>query len=320
MDSADGAPRDTPEASGSGSHAESSAAHIAELVRRSAERDAQPGPSSVAVPDKTIALPVTAPPAAQPSAQPVTELMAPVTQRVKQPGTEREAQPVTQRMAQPLPQPGAQPLTQRVAQLFTQRGAKTGTVRVGPASRQPPVWGLVAGGAVAIVLIATGIALSQPSSSPATPLPLPAAPGKTVASASVVRATDVITDCASHSHGRTRTFFRTQNCVKATRSLTTGQVNGRQVLFVVSRVEMASPEAATGIKHVLDANDTGNLNDLLREGRTYPGSPAAMPNSGYASVRRGTVVLVAEAGYVDGGASSDSDPALRAAAARMANR
>jgi hypothetical protein len=304
-DSPDGAPHDTSAAPGSSSHAESSAAHIAELVRRSAERDARPGPSSLAVSEKTTAQPVTDPPVVHPSAQPVTERMAPVTERVAQPPTQPRAQL-------------AQPLTQRVARLFTQRGEQAGTVRVGPARRQPPVWGLVAGGAVAVVLIASGVALSQPSSPPATPPAV--AQVKSAPPADVVRATDVITDCASHSRGRTRTFFRVKNCVKATRSLTTGRVNGRDALFVVSRIEMASPEAAAGIRHVLDANGTGNINDLLSEGRTYPGSPAAMPDSGYASARKGAVVLVAEAGFVDGGSSSNSDPVLRAAAARVANR
>jgi hypothetical protein len=43
-----------------------------------------------------------------------------------------------------------------------------------------------------------------------------------------------------------------------------------------------------------------------------------MPDSGYASIQTGAVVLVAEAGFDDGGPSSDSNPALRAAAAQVA--
>jgi hypothetical protein len=186
--------------------------------------------------------------------------------------------------------------------------------------RKPPLWALVAGGAVAgllIVLIASGLALSRPSSSPAAP---PAALGRSAPPANVVRATDVITDCAGHSHGRTKRSFEGHNCVKATRSLTTGRVNGRPALFVVSQIQMASAEAAASLKQVLDANGTGNLNDLLREGKTYPGAPDAMPDSGYASVQRDAVIVVAEAGFTDGGLSSNTNPVLRAAAAQMANR
>jgi len=128
----------------------------------------------------------------------------------------------------------------------------------------------------------------------------------------------VITDCAGHARGRLTTFFRTQNCVKATRTLATGTVDGRPALFVESRIQMASAQAAASMKQLLDGNGTGNLNDLLREGKTFPGAPGRMPSSGYASVQTDTVVAVAEAGFVDQGPSANSDPALRAAAAQVA--
>ena len=67
-----------------------------------------------------------------------------------------------------------------------------------------------------------------------------------------------------------------------------------------------------------DGSGTGNLNDLLREGKTFPGAPDKMPISGYTSVQIGTVLTVAEAGFVDGGPSSSTDAALRAAAAQVA--
>jgi hypothetical protein len=134
-----------------------------------------------------------------------------------------------------------------------------------------------------------------------------------------VKVTDEITDCENHSYGRTKRSFKARDCLTATRSLATGQVSGRQTLFVSSRITMASAEAAASIKRTLDADGTGNLNDLLREGKkTFPGAPAKMPSSGYASVQKGTVVLVSEAGFIDGGPSSNSDPALRAAAVQVA--
>ena len=81
---------------------------------------------------------------------------------------------------------------------------------------------------------------------------------------------------------------------------------------------MASAEAAASVKQVLDGSGTGNLNDLLREGKTFPGAPDKMPISGYTSVQIGTVLTVAEAGFVDGGPSSSTDAALRSAAAQVA--
>jgi hypothetical protein len=81
---------------------------------------------------------------------------------------------------------------------------------------------------------------------------------------------------------------------------------------------MATAETAASLKQVVDGEGTGNLDDLLREGKSFPGAPDKMPASGYTSVQTGKVITVAEAGYVDGGKSSGADPALRAAAAQVA--
>jgi hypothetical protein len=264
--------------SGSNTEAEDAAAHIAEMVRRTAERRAGPGPSPVAGTQATIAQP-------QPPIQalPVTEPAPPVIQ---------PAPLVTQHVAQPQG-PSAR-----------------------PGKRRPSPRVLAAAIAVAAVLIAGGLAVSHPFSSgagSASPAPTTSAPA-----GYAIKVTDVITDCASHSHGRTRTSFAAHDCVKAARSLASGRVSGRPVLFVVARIQMASAEEAASVKQVLDATGTGNLNDLLREGKTFPGAPPTMPSSGYASVQTGEVVQVAEAGFADAGPSSSSDPALRAAAAKVA--
>jgi hypothetical protein len=263
-DSPGGAPRDASATSGSSSDAENSAAHIAELVRRTNQRDARGGPSSAASPEVTVEQPPM--PA------------APLAPRDRPPGTQSGPQPV------------------------------------GPTTRQPSRGLMVAGAAIAIALIVGGFALSRPGSSHASP---PSPTGRSAPAVYAVQVSDVITDCATHSHGTTQGSFRNQNCVKATRFLATGQVTGRPTVFVVSRIQMASAEAAASVKQVLDATGTGNLNDLLREGRTFPGAPSTMPDSGYASVQTGAVIVVAEAGFVHG-PSSNTDPALRAAAAQVA--
>ncbi len=271
-------------ASGASSEAEGAAAHIAELVRRTSarrtsERQTGPGPASVAPTEATIA-DVRPPEPVPPVAEPATRT-APRTAA-----------------AQAAPRPARQALGQ-------------------PSTRV-----LVAGSAIAALLVAGGLALSGTGGSDAAPPPAPTT-GSPARAASApagytVRVTDVITDCARHSRSKTRTSFRQQNCVKATRILGSGSVSGRPVLFVVARIQMPSGEAATSVKKVLDGTGTGNLNDLLREGRTFRGAPGSMPRSGYASVRSGAVVVVAEAGFSDGGTSSSDDPALRTAAAKVA--
>lgn len=271
-DSPQGAPRDGSAASASNSDAEDSAAHIADLVRRTSERDAGPEPSTVAPTEVTMVEPPAATPADAPRA--------------------------------------------------TGSSAAASTPRVRPARRQPSLRVLVAGGAIAALLIAGGFALSRTNGSDAVRPPTTAAPAPAAAAAAPAgyseQVTDEITDCADHSHGRTKISFRKHNCVQARRALGSGQVDGRPVLFVVARIEMKSSEAATSVKHVLDGIGTGNLNDLLREGKTFPGAPQSMPDSGYASVQSGSVVLVTEAGFADRGSSSSDDPALRGAARKVA--
>lgn len=268
MDSPGDAHRDVPAPMGSNADADDSAAHIAELVRRTTERRATPGPSSVVGPDETVA---QQPPMPAPSvAQPAVEPMGP---------------------------PAAPPAR--------------------PTMRTPSRRVLVAAGAVVAVLIGGGVALSHSFGPEARPAPK-ATPQRSAPAGYAVKVTDVTTDCAGHARGKAKVSFGAQHCVKATRSLATGQVSGRPVLFVVSRIQMASPEAAATVKQVLDGSGTGNLNDLLREGKGFPGAPDKMPTSGYASVQAGTVVTVAEAGFVDDGGSSNTDAALRAAAAQVA--
>jgi hypothetical protein len=284
MDSPDDSGREVPERMGSNADAEDSAAHIAELVRRSTESRAAPGPSSVARPDPTLAqpTPVPAPSVAEPTQQ--------------QPQQQPRQQP-----RQPAATPTGSPYAQRARPTMSAPSRRT----------------LVTAGAVLAVLIGGGVALSH-----ALGPEVRRAPTATTQSSApagyAVKVTDVITDCASHARGRTKVSFEAHNCVKATRSIATGQISGRPALYVVSRIQMASAEAAAAVKEVLDGSGTGNLNDLLSEGKTFPGAPVKMPDSGYASVQTGAVLTVAEAGFVDGGPSSSTDLALRASAAQVA--
>jgi len=286
--------------SGASSEAEGAAAHIAELVRRTSERQARPGPAPAAPTEATLAEPQAPAPAPPPAHR--------ATRTTPRSGPRTQLQPALPIVREPaVGEPAVrEPSTHQRS------------------TRQPSTRALVAGGAIAALLIAGGLALFGTSGSDAVPPPTPAAATAAPARAAsapagyAVEVTDVITDCARHSHGRTRTWFRQQNCVKATRILGSGRVSGRPVLFVVARIQLPSGEAATSVKKVLDGTGTGNLNDLLREGGTFSGAPRSMPRSGYASVQSGASVVVAEAGFSDGGASSNDDPALRTAAARVA--
>src|SRR5665647_1081760 len=288
--------RDAPTTIQPSSEADESAAHIAELVRRTTERKGKPGPSSVARPNVTMA---QAPPTP--------------THQITTPDATQIAPQIAPRIAPRIVRQGQE--APRPAMWHPSRTAMWHPSR--PMTWPPSRRLMATAGVLVVLLIGGGVALSHSRSSDGgTPL---ASAVKTVAPAGyLVKVTDVITDCAGHSRGKTQVSFKAENCLRATRSLATGEVGGRPVLFVVSRIEMATGEAAASIKQVLDGNGTGNLNDLLRDGKTYQGAPLKMPISGYASLQAGTVLTVAEAGFIDDGRSSNTDPALRSAAAQVA--
>ena len=262
-DSPGATPLETSAVSGSSSDAEASAARIAELVRRTTQRQASPAAPPAPRPEATLTQPPMPPPT---PAQRATPVITPPSR---------------------------------------------------PAPRRPSLRVLVAGGAAAAALLLAGaFALSRADDPAATGSAAPIAT-TTAPAVFTVQVTDVITNCLDHSHGKTKSSFRKENCVKATRFLASGKVSGRPAVFVMSRIQMATAEAAASVKQVLDSTGTGNLNDLLREGRSFQGAPGSMPASGYASVQTGPVVVVAEAGFIQG-PSASANPALRAAAAQAA--
>jgi len=301
--------REAPAPIAPSSEADESAAHIAELVRRTTEAKGKPAASYVARPDVTMA---QAPPT------PTRQIPRPDVAPIAAP----DASPIAAPDASPISLPDdvtPRPAMRAPSRLMTWLPSRLTTSPPSRLTTWPPSQkSLAIAGVLVVLLIGGGVALSHPSGSAATP---PASAAQAVAPAGyVVKVTDAITDCAGHSRGKTQVSFKAENCLKATRLLATGEVGGRPVLFVVSRIQMATGEAAASVKQVLDGNGTGNLNDLLRDGMTYPGAPAKMPISGYASLQTGTVVTVAEAGFVDDGRSSNTDPALRTAATAVATR
>ena len=186
-----------------------------------------------------------------------------------------------------------------------------------PPKSAPSRRNLIVVSAVVAVLLVGGVALSQMFGSETRKTPT--ATVQTSAPAGyAVKVSDVITDCSTHARGQVKVTFEKLRCVKATRSLATGQIGGRPVLYVVSQIQMPSAEAAASVKQVLDGSGTGNLNDLLREGKTFPGAPRKMPVSGYTSMQTGTVVTVVEAGFING-PSSSTNAALRASSAQVAD-
>lgn len=156
-------------------------------------------------------------------------------------------------------------------------------------------------------------ASTTPGSSPA-----PAGPSGSPRPATaglVLRASDDQTDCAAYSYGQVQVFFARTPCASVRRSLFSTQQDGRGVVVAASTVTFGSPSQAADYLGLVSSDGTGNINDLLREGARYPGSPSKLPVAAFASRRDGVQVVVAEAAFAQG-RSDNQDAGLLAIARR----
>ncbi|MDQ1738458.1 MAG: hypothetical protein QOE53_110 [Pseudonocardiales bacterium] len=129
----------------------------------------------------------------------------------------------------------------------------------------------------------------------------------------VRRAADDQADCTAHSYGQVLIFFTRTPCSTVRRSLLTTKRDGRGIVVATSAVTFRTPAQATSYLRLVTSDGTGNINDLLREGVRYPGSPSKLPGAAFASRQDGLRVLVAEAAY-EQGSSDYRDPTLQATA------
>ena len=178
-------------------------------------------------------------------------------------------------------------------------------------------------GAAAATASAASTATASAPTSPAPTSPAPTSPAPTRAASSspsgavpagwARQAEDDQANCTAHSYGQVQVFFARTPCSSVHRGLLTTEQDGRSIVVATSTVTFSSPDQATSYLRLVTSDGTGNVNDLLREGVRYPGSPSKLPATAFASRQDGTRVLVAEAGFTDG-RSDSRDPALQAAA------
>jgi hypothetical protein len=127
-----------------------------------------------------------------------------------------------------------------------------------------------------------------------------------------VQAVDVVDSCVGHAYGATADFFADKDCTGLSRALYSTEIGGESVVLSVSRVRLADAAAARSLRSLTDANGSGNVSDLLREGVRYTGSPAELSGAEYASAVSGSTVTIVECAWVDEdaeGGSADIDKA-----------
>lgn len=156
--------------------------------------------------------------------------------------------------------------------------------------------------AVAAFLVALGLALLAGRAVTGT--------GSTAAAPPVTRDVGGVTytrasvasdpTCEGHAYGQAAQFLRERPCRQLDRALWTGTVEGRAVVLSVASVRMADATSASALASLIDTPNTGNVADLLREGRGYPGAPNRLTNAGYASARDGDRAVFVESDRISG--------------------
>ena len=145
----------------------------------------------------------------------------------------------------------------------------------------------------------------------------PASAGPEVGTVQVVdgkeytlEAVDTQGSCIGHAYGDTADFFANHDCTGLSRALYSTEIGGESVAVSVSRVRLPDAATARNLRALTDANGSGNVSDLLREGVRYTGSPAELSHAEYASAVSGATVTIVESAWVDanaGGSSADVD-------------
>ncbi|MBV9821472.1 MAG: hypothetical protein JO144_04450 [Actinobacteria bacterium] len=161
----------------------------------------------------------------------------------------------------------------------------------------------------------TGTPTTSAPASSSSPAPSASATGSAgpVPTGWQLRAADDQANCAAHSYGQVQVFFARTPCTTVHRSLFSTSRAGRPVVVAASAVRFASSAQAAEYLRLVTSDGTGNVDDLLREGSRYPGSPSKLPPAAFASRQDGDRVLVAEAAFAEG-PSDYSDATLRALA------
>ncbi|HLY33298.1 MAG TPA: hypothetical protein VKQ07_02080 [Jatrophihabitantaceae bacterium] len=164
---------------------------------------------------------------------------------------------------------------------------------------------------------------SASSSASASTHPVPAKPLRTATVSSnghnyVLEIWAEVKDvtCADHAYGQVATFLTTHPCRGMTRQLATTSVNGKAVGFAVSAVDVPGSDAqhlydnAAAFSKLVEADGTGNVNDLMREGWRLPSGPASVPSpDAFKTLSQDTGVNIYDIWYL-AGPTPTNDPAL----------
>ncbi|QUH06353.1 hypothetical protein HUO13_29810 [Saccharopolyspora erythraea] len=179
-----------------------------------------------------------------------------------------------------------------------------------PAGRVTPMgWLLRVAGLCAVAVISGLLWIALKPGSEPEPQAQDTAPRTKYQFAPVTKE-DAFQGCKSISTSRIAQFFARQECDHLTRALyTTTLPDGDKVLTSVVTVLMPNPQSATELNELTTKNNTGNIKDLVEDGRQAEKNFPDLNDHAYASQRQDRLVVIGDSAYI-GRKTPAKDPAL----------
>ncbi|SMD11447.1 hypothetical protein SAMN05661093_04788 [Kibdelosporangium aridum] len=112
-------------------------------------------------------------------------------------------------------------------------------------------------------------------------------------------------NCARVSYHKVQDFFEKKPCTEVIRELYTTTVDGKTVYSSVAVVRMPSAADAAELKKLTETDGTGNVNDLVKDGRVKVNGLNSLANGAFAAKISGNDVIIVESDIEGGSKKAD---------------
>jgi hypothetical protein len=119
----------------------------------------------------------------------------------------------------------------------------------------------------------------------------------------------VDSNCERNSYEKVKTFFAKKPCVQMVRELYYTTVDGKKAYSSVAMVRMSNAADAAELKALTEQNGTGNVTDLVRDGRIKVQGLKSLSNGAFAAKVTGNDVIIVESDF-EGGSKKEDDAKL----------
>jgi hypothetical protein len=116
-------------------------------------------------------------------------------------------------------------------------------------------------------------------------------------------------NCDRNSYGEIQKFFQKKPCTQLLREVYTTAVNGKTAYISVAMTRMPNAADAAELKALTEKDQTGNVSDLVRDGRVKVQGLRNLSNGGFAASVNGTDVVIIETDY-EGGSKNEDETQL----------